>query len=65
MNQLCKKLKKYFSKYPLINALIHVCVGVGLGFLLTYPVAGIHPVRWGVVFLTFGLIGHVVAATHK
>lgn len=57
-------MSKYFVKHPEVNSLVHVLVGVGLGFLLTYPVAGIHPVRFGLAFLALGALGHVWAATH-
>lgn len=48
----------YFSKYPNYNALVHVVGGIGIGFLLTYPLAGIHPVRWGVAFVVLSMVGH-------
>ncbi len=56
-----KKATKYLSKYPKYNAIIHVLGGIGIGFLLAYPVAGSHPVRWGLIFLGLSLIGHLWA----
>ncbi len=56
-----KKVKKYFSSHPEENALTHMIIGVGLGFLLTYPLAASHPVRWGVLFLVVGAVMHFKA----
>lgn len=55
------KVLKYFAKHPSENALAHICVGLGFGFLLTYPLAATHPVRWGAFFLVVGLLMHVKA----
>ncbi len=54
---------KYFEKHPNTNSFIHVIGGIGIGFLLTYPLAGSHPVRWGIAFLVLSVLGHVWAAT--
>jgi hypothetical protein len=54
-----KRSLKYFSKRPLFNAVVHVIAGIGIGFLLTYSVAGIHPVRWGIAFLVIAFLGHL------
>jgi hypothetical protein len=55
---MCKKVLAYFKKYPIYNSLVHVVIGMGLGILVTYPVAGTHPLRWGLGILAIGLIGH-------
>jgi len=55
------KMLKYFGKRPFYNAVVHTILGVGIGFLLTYTVAGVHPVRWGVAFLVIAFIGHLQA----
>ena len=52
---------RFFSKNPEFNAVVHALGGLGLGFLLTYTVAGTHPVRWGVSFLSISLLGHLWA----
>ena len=59
--KMYNKMLKYFSKRPFYSAVIHVIAGIGIGFLLTYTVAGIHPVRWGVAFLVIALLGHLQA----
>lgn len=63
MNKYYKRMVKFFAKNPHFNSLVHVCAGMGIGFLLTYPVAGEHPVRWGVAFLVLAALGHLWAAT--
>lgn len=60
-----KNAVKYFTKHPDQNAFVHLLLGIGIGFLLTYPVAETHPVRWGALFLLLGAIGHVWAAIQK
>jgi len=55
------KCLKYFSKRPFYNAVVHAIFGIGVGFLLTYTIAGIHPVRWGVAFIVIALLGHLQA----
>ncbi|MFZ5845423.1 MAG: hypothetical protein ACOY0S_03070 [Patescibacteria group bacterium] len=62
MEKYYKRALKYLGQHPHYNAFIHVLAGMGLGFLLTYPVAGTHPVRWGVAFLVISLLGHLWAA---
>lgn len=47
------------------NAFVHVVVGVGVGMLLTYPLAGDHPVRWGVALLVAGVLGHLYPLMQK
>ena len=56
---------KYFGKYPDQNAFVHLLGGVGIGFMLTYPVAGIHPVRWGLIFLLMAVVGYLWAGMQK
>ena len=65
MTKYIKSITKYFTKHIEYNSAVHVLIGIGIGALLTYPVAGSHPVRFGVVFLVLGILGHVWAATHK
>ena len=56
---------KFFQRHPAFNGTTHALGGIGIGMLLTYPVAGNHPVRWALSFLALGLAGHIWAMTHK
>jgi len=40
------------------NAFVNILIGIGLGILLSRPLALDHPVRWGVGFLVAGLLGY-------
>ena len=53
------KLLKYFSRHPTHNALTHLLIGIGCGILMTYPLVGSHPLRWGLPFLVVGLLAHL------
>lgn len=63
MNKRHGRMLKYFGKNPRFNSYVHFLAGIGVGFLLTYPLAGQHPVRWGILFLVVSLLGHLYAAT--
>jgi hypothetical protein len=63
--KIYKNAMKYFGKHPEENGLIHLILGLGLGFLLTYPVAQSHPIRWGVLFIVMGVVGHIWAGMQK
>jgi len=54
-----KKALKYFSLHPYYNSVVHVLIGLGLGILITYPLVGEHPVRWGIALVALGLLGHL------
>jgi hypothetical protein len=54
-----KKAMSYFKKHIAYTSLIHLIGGIGIGILITYPFAGIHPVRWGVALLAISLLGHL------
>ena len=56
---MMKQVERFFTKHTSYNAAVHGVAGIGIGMLLTYPLAGIHPVRWGVAFLVLGLLGHL------
>lgn len=65
MQKFYKKMLKYFGKNSSYNAYVHFLGGIGVGFLLAYPLAGIHPVRWGLLFLGLSLAGHIWAGYRK
>lgn len=54
-----KIIDSYFKKNPYLNSVTHIAVGMGIGVLVTYPLVGSHPVRWGLALLALGLAGHV------
>lgn len=60
-----KNAEEYFRKYPIFNSLTHAVGGIGIGILITYPFVGLHPIRWGLVFLVLSVLGHLYAATAK
>ncbi len=65
MMRYIKRIQTYFGKHPQYNSVTHVLVGIGVGFLLAYPLAGAHPVRWGAAFLIVSVFLHYWAATNK
>ena len=38
---------------------VHLLIGIGIGILITYPLIGEHPLRWGVAILVAGLLAHL------
>lgn len=54
-----KKIRRYFEKHADYNAFVHLFAGIGVGILITYPMVGPHPVRWGLGFLTLAVLGHL------
>jgi len=60
-----KKIEQYLKNHAVYNASVHVLIGIGVGMLLTYPLAGAHPVRWGIVFIVLGILGHLYPLTKK
>lgn len=53
-----KKILAFAKKNPVYVALVHAIGGIGIGILITYPLVGSHPVRWGLAFLALSLLGH-------
>ncbi|KKT75007.1 MAG: hypothetical protein UW69_C0022G0017 [Microgenomates group bacterium GW2011_GWA2_44_7] len=60
-----KKLETYLAKHVYYNSAIHVLAGIGIGILITYPLIGAHPVRWGLLFLAAGVLGHLWVYSQK
>ncbi|MCL4338880.1 hypothetical protein M1271_04275 [Patescibacteria group bacterium] len=56
---------KYFEKHIDYNSFIHILGGIGIGVIITYPFIGIHPIRWGLVFIGLAILGHIYAMTGK
>lgn len=55
-----KKLLAFVKKHPVYHATLHGIGGIGAGIILA-PLAGVHPVRWGIIFLVVSLLGHLYA----
>ncbi len=60
-----KQISQYFKNHITYTSFVHVLAGIGVGMLLTYPLAGAHPVRWAVVFLAAGILGHLYPLIKK
>ena len=56
-----KNAVSFMSKHPEFNSTIHVLGGIGIGIIVAIPLAGPHPVRWGLIFIALSLFGHVYA----
>lgn len=56
-------MNKFFGKNPVFNGAVHLIGGIGIGILITYPLVGSHPLRWGVALITLAVLGHIWAAT--
>ena len=65
MKKLDNKLDSYLYKNPMYNALTHLFAGMGLGILLIHPLLGGHTVRWGLIFLSLGVLGHLYPLLSK
>jgi len=56
-----KKGIAFMKNHPAYNAIVHAIGGLGIGILIASPVAGVHPIRWGIAFLIISLLGHLYA----
>ncbi len=54
-----QQIEKYFANHVRYNSLVHVIAGIGIGILITYPLIGAHPVRWGIALVAVGILGHL------
>ncbi len=60
-----KQISQYLKNHVIYNAAIHALAGIGIGMLLTYPLAGSHPIRWGLGLLALGVLGHLYPLVKK
>lgn len=60
-----KPILKYFEKHAVYNSAVHTLIGLGFGILLARPVIGEHPVRWALVLISIGLLGHLYPLMNK
>jgi len=54
-----QKVQKYFARHSSYSAVVHLIVGIGIGIFITYPLVGLHPLRWSLGFLVVGILGHL------
>ena len=54
------KIEKYFAEHVNFNSCIHVCVGLGIAWLVSlawhYSIIAL---VLGIVFIAIGIIGHI------
>lgn len=55
-----KIVERVVSSYFGYPTIVNIVVGMGVGMLLTYPLAGAHPVRWGVSLVVIGILAQIV-----
>ena len=60
-----EKTMKYFSKYPMYNAVIHASGGIALGVLIARPFDGGHPLKLALIFGGIAVVGHLVPMAMK
>ena len=60
-----KRSEKFFAKHVLANSAAHLLLGMGIGIIFARPYAGLHPVRWGLVFIVAAVVWHIWAGTRK
>lgn len=60
-----KKVMVFAKKHPVYIATIHAIGGIGIGILIASPLAGIHPVRWGLAFIVLSILGHLYMLVAK
>ena len=65
MQKKYQKIRKYFKDHADYNAFVHMFAGIGIGILITYPLVGNHPVRWGLLFLIIAVLGHLYPLMNK
>lgn len=60
---MLKTAFSYFKKHPAYSAMVHLSGGIGIGILITYPVVGTHPLRWGLILLMVLVLGYLPPLT--
>ena len=55
-----EKITKYFTEHVNYNSLVHVCVGLGIAWLISLAwYCSIVALVLGIVFLVAGIAGHI------
>ncbi len=55
----------YFDSIVMYAGAIYMIIGIGVGILLTYPVIGTHPLRWGFALIALGVLALVYRSGSK
>jgi lysozyme family protein len=55
-----EKVTKYFSKYPMYNAIVHLSGGIAIGILVARPFDQGHPLQLAAIFAVIAVIGHLI-----
>jgi hypothetical protein len=58
-----KRAVAYFKKHPFYNAFLHLLAGAAIGIMIAYPIAGSHPLRWGLIILLVVVAGYLPPLT--
>ena len=54
------KMNKYFAEHVTYNSMIHVCVGLGIAWLISLAWGySIVPLVLGIIFIVIGIVGHI------
>ncbi|HSW89588.1 MAG TPA: hypothetical protein VLH19_01820 [Patescibacteria group bacterium] len=54
-----KKAMTFIKKHLWFVGLIHAIGGIGVGIMIASPLAGAHPIRWGIAFIAVAALGHL------
>ena len=55
-----EKLNKYFAEHVNYNSCVHVCVGLGIAWLISLAWSySVVPLILGIVFIVSGIAGHI------
>ena len=55
-----EKLNKYFAEHPSFNSLTHICIGLGIAWLVSLAWhCSVVALVQGIVFLLIGIVGHI------
>ena len=54
------KTSEYFSKHHALNAIFHILIGLGIGWLTSLGWSWqLHSLILGCIFIAIGIVGHI------
>jgi hypothetical protein len=62
---MLEKSMKYFGKYPMYNAMVHLAGGIAVGIVIARPLDGGHPLQLAAIFAVIAIIGHLIPMLMK